>query len=122
MYFVFLLVQGFLAINKEFVVVDILRHLPLVGVLIVIFGFGYDDVGMTYLILFLILLFYRLFTGVMVMVIVEILDQNHIFVYNLIIYNINIITKFSVVWCVVGIINLRCSIPSKTLFFLLIRL
>ena len=78
MYFMFLLVRVLLAIIKEFVGVDILRHVLSVGVLIVILGFGYDDVGMTYLLLFLILLFYRLFIGVMLMVIVEILDQNHI--------------------------------------------
>ena len=37
-----------LAIIKEFVGVDILRHVTLVDVLIVIFGFGYDDGGMAF--------------------------------------------------------------------------
>ena len=82
MQFVFLLVRVLLAIIKEFVGVDILRHVPSVDVLIVICGFGYE-MGVWHLLLFLILFFYRLFIGVIVMVIVEIMDQNHIFVYNL---------------------------------------
>ena len=48
MQFVFLLVRVLLAIIKEFVGVDILRHVPSVDVLIVICGFGYDDGGMAF--------------------------------------------------------------------------
>ena len=48
MEFVFLLVLVLLAIIKEFVGVDILRHVPSVDVLIVIFGFGYDYGGMAF--------------------------------------------------------------------------